>query len=517
MGVSPSELPSTTHIEIDPGVLVLAGIDGKTVLLGGSPYKLVSLRPSAAAVVESFRAGGSIETAAQIANVSIGATEKLARWLLQNGMAEPRHHEPHVFGLADISAVIPARNESSNIGGVVSSLFGLGLQKVVVVDDASSDDTAAVARAAGAVVIERNGAGGPGAARMSGVSNVDSPLVLFVDADTHLDGEWMGEWLGDLIAAFDDPLVAIAAPRVRSLLDSSLVSRYEHVRSALDLGGYRSSVRPLSRVSYVPSAVWLVKLTALEQVGGFDPSLRFGEDVDLVWRLVSSRFVVRYEGQVSVQHRPRQTLRALMKQRHQYGTSAAPLDRRHPDAVAPLVASGWSVLSWALALLGGPAGLVAGLVTAAGTSMALESKMSMVQSPRKIAFTTAMRGHLGLGRQLASCIWRAWLPFAMIASLFSRRVRWVTLASGILPAIEQWTKQRPNVDPVRFTALRMLDDASYCSGLWKGCWKEKHFGPLKPRLVNWPGRPESTEPESTRPESTQPENTVQNTTESAVN
>jgi mycofactocin glycosyltransferase len=503
VSVSSLELPSTTKIDMDPGLQVLAGVGGNTVLLGGSPYKLVSLRPGAAAVVESLRGGGSLETAAHAANVTLAATEKLARRLLSNGMAEPRHQAPHIFCLGDITAVIPARNEAVTIGGIVTALFGHGLRTVVVVDDASSDDTAAAAREAGATVVKRESAGGPGAARMSGLLTVDTPLVLFVDADTELHGTWLPE----LIEAFDDPLVGIAAPRVMSSSSSHLIGRYEHIRSALDLGARRASVRPLSRVSYIPSAAWLAKVATLQQVGGFDPSLRYGEDVDLVWRAVAAGFVVRYEGHISVQHRPRGTLRELMKQRHQYGTSAAPLDIRHPGAVAPLVASGWSVLSWAMALLGGPIGVTVGLTAAVSTSLALEKKMSMVQSSRKIAFSTAMRGHLGLGRQLASCMWRTWLPLAGLAALFSQRIRWVLVVAGIGPAIEQWVKQRPPLDPVRFAALRMLDDASYCSGVWKGCWQVRHFGPLKPRLVNWPGRPEPT----------QQDNTVPNTTESAVN
>ena len=68
------------------------------------------------------------------------------------------------------------------------------------------------------------------------------------------------------------------------------------------------------------------------QVGGFDPSLRVGEDVDLVWRLVEAGWRARYEPQSVVGHRPRATLAALLRQRFGYGRSAGALDRRHPGA-----------------------------------------------------------------------------------------------------------------------------------------------------------------------------------------
>ena len=42
--------------------------------------------------------------------------------------------------------------------------------------------------------------------------------------------------------------------------------------------------------------------TALREVDGFDPELRLGEDVDLVWRLDAAGWRCRYEPSVSVFH-----------------------------------------------------------------------------------------------------------------------------------------------------------------------------------------------------------------------
>ncbi len=80
---------------------------------------------------------------------------------------------------------------------------------------------------------------------------------------------------------FDDPLVAIVAPRVRSLLGrpQGLISRYLAARSPLDMGPREADVKPGGRVSYVPAATLVVRRSVLEQ--GFDENLRYGEDVDL--------------------------------------------------------------------------------------------------------------------------------------------------------------------------------------------------------------------------------------------
>ena len=57
--------------------------------------------------------------------------------------------------------------------------------------------------------------------------------------------------------------------------------------SPLDLGPHASLVGPGRRVAYLPAAALLARRDALLELGGFDESMRFGEDVDLVWRLLA--------------------------------------------------------------------------------------------------------------------------------------------------------------------------------------------------------------------------------------
>ena len=133
----------------------------------------------------------------------------------------------------------------------------------------------------------------------------------------------MGTRMGASSAHFADAEVVAVAPRVRSQAgDGSVLERYERGRSPLDLGAAEARVAPATRVAYVPSALLVVRRSALEQVGGFDPALRTGEDVDLVWRLVEAGGVVRYEPAVLAWHPPRPGWRAWVGQRVGYGRSA---------------------------------------------------------------------------------------------------------------------------------------------------------------------------------------------------
>lgn len=82
--------------------------------------------------------------------------------------------------------VIPARNESRTVSGVVRSVLSAGYLDVLVVDDASTDDTGAVARAAGAHVLRAPLAQGAWGAMQTGIRYAvrhNFSSVITMDAD----------------------------------------------------------------------------------------------------------------------------------------------------------------------------------------------------------------------------------------------------------------------------------------------------------------------------------------------
>jgi cellulose synthase/poly-beta-1,6-N-acetylglucosamine synthase-like glycosyltransferase len=107
----------------------------------------------------------------------------------------------------DLTVVIPARNEETNIVRAVGSFPGA---RVIVVDDDSTDRTAVAARAAGAEVIQApaliRGALGKPNACLAGARASDSRWILFVDADTWYEPDFLPSLLTyvreeDLVAA----------------------------------------------------------------------------------------------------------------------------------------------------------------------------------------------------------------------------------------------------------------------------------------------------------------------------
>ena len=75
-----------------------------------------------------------------------------------------------------LSIVIPAKNESGAIGGLVTEIRRLHADaEVIVVDDGSDDDTASQAERAGATVVKHPISLGNGAAVKAGAKSFKTP------------------------------------------------------------------------------------------------------------------------------------------------------------------------------------------------------------------------------------------------------------------------------------------------------------------------------------------------------
>jgi mycofactocin system glycosyltransferase len=271
---------------LDPAVRLYGG--GRTLVLGTRIIRLAE--------------GGPAALRALLADTATPAQRRLGEHLVDAGFAHPRPGPKSI----DATTVIPVRDRAVNLKGP---------GPFMLVDDGSRVPVM------GPTVVRRERPGGPAAARNTGLEHVESEFVAFLDSDCVPPDDWI-ERLG---GHFDDPRVAAVAPRIKAL---------DGGRSPLDLG-------PGRRVRYLPSAALIVR----RSLARFDPALRYGEDVDLIWRLEKAGWRFRYEPDVVVLHEERDRI----KRRFWYGTSAAPLAARHPDKIRHVRLRPWSVATLLLA------------------------------------------------------------------------------------------------------------------------------------------------------------------------
>ncbi len=446
--------------------------DGATVV-DASGGRVLHLAPAAARLV----AAGEVVTGAPVAT-------HVAQRLVDTGIGIPtwigaRPGAEDDAAVDDVTVVIPVYGAPAGLATLLAALPP-GLPVVVVDDGSNHADArtiAAVAADRGARVLRLAANRGPAAARNAGLANAGTEFVAFLDCDVRPDPGW----LAVLHRHFADPQVAVVAPRVLAqdqAGDRSWLARYEQARSSLDMGNQPALVRPRTPVAYVPSACLVVRRACVGD--GFDPALRSGEDVDLVWRLSSAGWRVRYEPAATVRHRHRDRLMPWLRRKAFYGTSAADLAARHGDAVAPLVIAPWSAVV-TIAVLAQRRWSVPVAAAVVGMTIVRQARvLRRAGRPWAAAATVTAEGTVATIWQTGSALTRHYWPLAAAACLFSRRARRAVLVAAVADAVADYRRLRPDLDPVRFALARRLDDLAYGAGLWRGVLRRRSVRALLP-------------------------------------
>ncbi len=455
--------------------------DGGRRLTGGAPLRSIVLSEAGAQLVAGWFAGESVGPAV--------AHRELARRLIEADMATVMADGDGAKVDAGVAVVIPVKDDAAGLAATLTALGSTGaercgVQRIVVVDDGSQpmvDPSVGAVYDLPITVIRRSTPTGPGNARNLGVAELrrdgaaDWTVIVFVDAGVRVTGEQ----IATLVAEVQAGDTVAAAPRVRSEPRRGRLARYERSWSPLDMGPDPALVGPGRRLPYVPSTCLAVGSATYDDVGGFDPAFRYGEDVDLVWRL-GGRGWVRYVPEIEVTHPPRATLAGFIRQRFRYGTSAAPLAVRHGRWLAPARLDRRSAMVWTV-LLGSPpfgrrsVAAVAALAT--GDHIRWLTRQGV--PPRTAARLTA-RGWLATAQGLSVATARVWWPVAAATFLVTGSRRLLTLLGlGWARRLRRSANRRQTGLDL---ALGIVDDSAYSLGVWRGSLSERTTRALLPDI-----------------------------------
>ena len=472
------------RVTLDPSVELCP--DGGHLLVG-SPTRKVPLGTDESQQIRSMGAAGSMRVTA--------SNRQMVDRLLTLDVLQPLPSD-RVSREEPVTVVIPVRDQPFYLETLLRSEDAFReVTTVIVVDDGSDDPQALLKIAANATaakldVVRCDVSVGPAGARNLGASLATTDLVVFVDADCRPEAGW----LSPLLAHFDDQAVAMVAPRIRAIRanekdDTTKGLRriffeqllaYELERGPLDLGDGPSAVGPSQPRNHVPSAAVAVRRSAFNAVGGFDASLRFGEDTDLVWRLADRGWVVRYEPSSIVQHEIRTSVGDVVRQRYQYGTGAVEVGQRYPGRFTLLSIEPANLT--ALALVGAGLPLPAACLTAASTVLPA-LRWNDLGVPLTHAARRRTKDQLGEAARLAWLLRQGLWPLAMVLGLFSRRFRRLALVAVVAPPIIDWKRRQGRLPLLAWLTFSFIDALAAGAGIWTGCIRRRSIRVLSPRWI----------------------------------
>jgi glycosyltransferase involved in cell wall biosynthesis len=176
-----------------------------------------------------------------------------------------------------ISVIIPTYCEEETIEGclksVVNQKFDYGRIESIVVDSHSPDDTQLVAKRSADKVLDLN-ARGVGRARNAGAKVAEGQILLFLDADTYLETNFVSE----MYRAFADRRVVCVSGILKNLERLEPLDRL----FAVSHYGFTNKLATISAhlgFPLFPSVCCGARKTVFMKVGGFREDIACAEDI----------------------------------------------------------------------------------------------------------------------------------------------------------------------------------------------------------------------------------------------
>ena len=206
-----------------------------------------------------------------------------------------------------ISVIVPVFDSERTLGDCVSSVFEAEYCdfEVIVVDDHSNDNSRAIARTMPCKLIELSINSGPAAARNCGAAAASGSLLFFLDADILI----RPDSLARLAATFErrPDIAALFGSYQADTPSPDFFSQYKNL-----LHHYTHQISRQEAITFA-SGFGAVRAEVFASLGGFDPALRFLEDIDFGYRLHSAGNRIWLDKQLQLTHCKRYTFASLLR------------------------------------------------------------------------------------------------------------------------------------------------------------------------------------------------------------
>jgi hypothetical protein len=223
-------------------------------------------------------------------------------------------------------------------------------------------------------------------------------------------------------------------------------------------------------------------------LGGFNPELVVGEDVDLCWRIQNAGSAVEFRPNGTVFHRHRNRLTSFCKRRFDYGTSEPLLQKLHPDRKKQFYFPAGGLLFWCLVFLSFY--ISPDLIFSCPAIILADSLIKYIKTARQklpVEFfqhlKAVVRSHAVLFYHCAGFVSRYYLIFTLLISPVFPKTAIFLICLHLFSGSVDFFIKKPRLSIVDFLFFYTLEQISYQAGVWVGALRHLSFRPIAPSIV----------------------------------
>jgi succinoglycan biosynthesis protein ExoA len=241
---------------------------------------------------------------------------------------------------AFVSLVLPVRNEAGYLERALDAIdeqtYPRELMEVIAVDGGSTDRTIELIKQRMTTDSRLNLLGGPGVntpmAMRLGAKAARGGVIVKVDGHGWINRDFVQVAVGALA---EDAGIGCVGGLIKPVATNATQSAISIARfSRLGVGGGVYTLAPrVQETDTVQCGAY--RRAALDEAGGFDPAMAFGEDEELNYRVRLAGWRILLHPGMTFSYHVRPTIPSLFRQYFRYGRARVAVVRKHPSFFRP--------------------------------------------------------------------------------------------------------------------------------------------------------------------------------------